>query len=238
MNNPGLLRTLSWSLPATALLLIGAGCTSMPATTNETPSAITPVQIDPIPAPVSNLDATNLPKQLAFQIAMHRLWDDHITWTRLYIISVAEGLNDKDQVAARLLSNQVDIGNAIKPFYGVQAGEDLTALLKEHITGAVVILDAAKAKDTPKLNDSITKWRMNGDKIATFLSAANPDNWPLQTMKDAMKMHLDTTLTEATDRLGGKYEQDVQDYDKVKDHIYAMADVLASGIIKQHLDKF
>jgi hypothetical protein len=47
---------------------------------------------------------------------MRKLWEDHVTWTRLYIVSVAAGLPDKDDTAKRLLQNQVDIGNAIKPW--------------------------------------------------------------------------------------------------------------------------
>jgi hypothetical protein len=82
---------------------------------------------------------------------MRKLWEDHVTWTRLYIVSVAAGLPDKDATAQRLLQNQVDIGNPIKPFYGDDAGNKLTALLKEHIMGAVDLLAAAKAGDQPKV---------------------------------------------------------------------------------------
>jgi len=227
------------------LLFMGAGCASNASVygnpTAGMPTPGLPPAANPIPAnPPANPPpfAESLAKQVAFQVAMHRLWDDHVTWTRLYIISVAEGLKDKDQAAARLMKNQEDIGNAIRPYYGDDAADKLTALLKEHISGAVTILDAAKAKDTAKMNAAIADWRANGDEIAAFLNAANPDNWPLQDMKDAMKMHLDTTLAEATDRLGGKYDKDVADYDAVKDHIYKMADVLAGGIIKQFPDKF
>src|ERR1043165_3791243 len=53
----------------------------------------------------------------AFHDAMRKLWEDHITWTRLYIVSFAAGLPDTDAVAQRLLQNQTDIGNAVKPFY-------------------------------------------------------------------------------------------------------------------------
>jgi hypothetical protein len=82
---------------------------------------------------------------------LRKLWEDHVTWTRLYIVSVAAGLPDKDATAQRLLQNQVDIGNAIKPFYGAEAGNKLSALLKEHIMGAVDLLAAAKAGDQPKV---------------------------------------------------------------------------------------
>ena len=58
--------------------------------------------------------------------SMDKLWEDHVTWTRLYIVSAAANLPDKDATAQRLLQNQTDIGNAIKPVYGDAAGEKST----------------------------------------------------------------------------------------------------------------
>jgi hypothetical protein len=80
---------------------------------------------------------------------MRKLWEDHVTWTRVYIISVGAGLGDKDAAAQRLLQNQVDIGNAIKPFYGNEAGDKLTALLKEHILGLADTLTSGIAAQFP-----------------------------------------------------------------------------------------
>ena len=51
----------------------------------------------------------------------------------------------------RLLRDRTDIGNAVKPYYGRAAGERLTVLLKEHITGAVALLQAAKAGDDAQI---------------------------------------------------------------------------------------
>src|SRR4029453_5307119 len=111
------------------------------------------------------------------------------------------GLPGAQSTAERLLRNQTDIGNAIKPYFGEAAGNQLTALLKEHIQGAVAVLAAAKAGDTAKLDAANAAWYPHPDKIATFLSAANPASWPLETMKSEMKHHLDLTLAEATARL-------------------------------------
>jgi len=175
---------------------------------------------------------------LDFRMAMRKLWEDHITWTRLYIVSAAADLKDADPTAQRLLQNQDDIGNAIKPFYGNDAGDKLTALLKEHIQGAVDIITAAKASDKTKMDDTSAKWYKNADDIAAFLSGANPKGFPLDDMKSMMKMHLDLTFQEAVDRLSGKYADDIKDYDKVHDEILQMADMLANGIITQFPDKF
>jgi hypothetical protein len=43
-----------------------------------------------------------------FHADMRRLWEDHITWTRLFIVSAAADLPDLDATTARLLQNQTD----------------------------------------------------------------------------------------------------------------------------------
>ena len=175
---------------------------------------------------------------LAFRDAMRKLWEDHITWTRLYIVSAIADLPDKDATTQRLLQNQVDIGNAIKPYYGDAAGDKLTALLKDHILGAAGVLTAAKAGDTAGVQAASDKWYANANDIAAFLNSANPNAWPLATLQGAMKTHLDQTLQEAVDQLKGNYSASVADYDQVHEHILMMADTLSSGIISQFPDKF
>src|SRR5437773_2703530 len=96
--------------------------------------------------------------RVQFRLAMRKLWEDHITWTRLTIIEVFEGDPETNTTVARLLQNQVDIGDAIKPYYGDAAGSQLTALLKTHILGAADILVAAKAGDQAKLKAASDAW--------------------------------------------------------------------------------
>jgi hypothetical protein len=141
----------------------------------------------------------------------------------------------------RLLENQVDIGDAIKPFYGDAAGAQLTALLHDHITIAVEILQAAKAGNTAAFNDANARWYENANDIADFLSAANPKFWPNDMMRADMKTHLDQTLAEAAHELAGDpdgYAASVADYEAAHLHILAMADMLSSGIIGQFPKRF
>ena len=172
-------------------------------------------------------------EQTAFHDGMRKLWEDHITWTRLYIVSAAADLPDKGATAGRLLQNQVDIGNAVKPFYGDAGGDQLTALLNDHILIAVALIDAAKAGDSAAFADANARWYANADEIATFLSSANPENWPLDEMKAMMRTHLDLTLKEAAARLNGDYAADIAAYDEVHVEILKMADMLSNGIIDQ-----
>jgi len=195
------------------------------------PSPAAHLSVSPAAAPAATSRA-------AFHDAMRQLWEDHITWTRLYIVSAAAGLPDADQAAQRLLRNQADIGDAIKPFYGDAAGTQLTALLRGHILTAAKLVGAAKGGDTTMVNAASAAWYANADSIATFLSAANPRNWPVAALQSAMRMHLDLTLKEATARLHGDWTADIAAYDEVHRHILQMADVLSDGIIKQFPNRF
>ena len=186
--------------------------------------------------------ATALSAQTAQQVRFHdqmrKLWEDHITWTRLAIVSFAGELPDFDQTAARLLRNQEDIGNAIKPYYGRRAGNRLTALLKQHIGGAVQLLQAAKAGDDARFAAAKEAWYRNGRQIARFLSNANPRFLPFRATNRLMKGHLDQTLDEAAHRLGGDFQADIRDYERIHRHILMMADAISGGIIKQFPRRF
>jgi hypothetical protein len=57
-------------------------------------------------------------------------------------------------------------------------------------------------------------------------------------MRSMMQVHLDQTLEEAVDRLGGKHAAEVRDYDAIHAHILEMADMLSAGIVKQFPARF
>jgi hypothetical protein len=178
------------------------------------------------------------PKAVAFRTKMDKLWEDHITWTRIVIIDFAAGLPDLPTAEARLLRNQVDIGNAIKPYYGAAAGKQLTRLLRVHILEAVPVLGAAKAGDKPKLTQALNAWYANAHQIAVFLSKANPHNWPLSMTNAMMRQHLALTTKEAVARLQGNWSADVRAYDQVHAEILSMSHMLSGGIIRQFPSRF
>jgi len=161
---------------------------------------------------------------------MRRLWEDHIMYTRNLIISMAAGLSDLDVVSTRLMQNQADIGNAIKPYHGDAAGDKLAALLQIHIMRATDVLKAAKAGDAAGLADAKRAWHASADEIAVFLGSLNPDGWPVEVLKALMKTYVDTTAEGATARLKGDWAADVAAFDKVHRHSLLMAEVFSRGV--------
>jgi hypothetical protein len=178
------------------------------------------------------------PKELALREAMNKLWEDHVTWTRLAVISLTTDTPDTDATVARLLRNQVDIGNAIKPFYGAAAGKALTGLLREHILIAADLIAAAKVGNSAKVSSEQARWTANADEIATLLSKANPRFWKLGPMKAMMRSHLGLTTNEVLARLQKNWAADVRAYDRVHVQILHMADMLSDGLVQQFPGRF
>jgi len=189
----------------------------------------------PLKAQMNNSMSISKSEQL--RLAMNKLWEDHITWTRNVILCLVDNLPGADQAIKRLLKNQDDIGDAIKPYYGDDAGKKLADLLYAHINIAADVVKAAKAGDNAALESANKKWFANADDISEFLGKANP-NWKPEDLKMMMHDHLTLTTNEALARIKKDYDGDIKAYDAVHDEILKMSGALADGIIAQFPDKF
>lgn len=187
------------------------------------------------PDPFSGPHASD--KVTSLRLAMARLWSDHVIWTRQYVVSAIADAPDTSQAAARLLGNQDDIGAAVGSVYGDAAGKKTTDLLKEHILIAVDIIDAAKKGEDSRFKSANEKWDRNVEEIAAFLSSAN-SNWPRADVTDLLMQHLNLTRKEVVARLQQKHDEDVEAFDQILTEILTVADVLATGIVKQFPEKF
>ena len=177
-------------------------------------------------------------QELAFRNDMRRLWEDQVTWTRLAVISLTTDAPDKEATVGRLLRNQTDIGDAIEPFYGQAAGDELTRLLREHILVAADLIAAARAGDQAALADAQARWTANADEIAGFLASANPRSWKLDELQAMLHEHLRLTTNEAVARLQGDWAADVAAYDQIHLQALDMADMLSTGIVEQFPRRF
>jgi hypothetical protein len=127
------------------------------------------------PRTTASASAAQTASAVALKQDMRKLWTDHVVWTRDYIIAAIGDQPDANAAANRLMKNQEDIGNAVAKFYGAPAGQQLTTLLKEHITIAVDLIKAAKAGDKTAQQQADSRWQQNAMQIADFLSKANPN---------------------------------------------------------------
>ncbi|WP_307287387.1 glycosyltransferase [Bacillus sp. SORGH_AS_0510] len=168
---------------------------------------------------------------------MQKLWVEHAWWTRELIVSNLADLKDRNDVLERLLKNQEDLGDIIKPYYGQEAGNKLTVLLKEHILIAGKIIEAAKKNDQASIDQFNKEWYQNADEIVAFLTSANP-NWSKKVLTEMFYTHLKLTVDEVVDRLKGDWAGDIKTADINEAHLIHMGDILTEGIVQQFPDKF
>lgn len=177
------------------------------------------------------------PKMVKLKTDMQKVWIDHTIWTRSYIVSAISNRPDQKDVLDRLLQNQQDIGDVIKPYYGEAAGNKLADLLREHILIAGKIVAAAKDGNKENLKKLEADWHKNADDIAQFLSSANP-NWEFKALQDMLYTHLQLITEIVLNCLKGDWKADIAATDKNEIHMIHMADFLTEGIIKQFPEKF
>ena len=134
----------------------------------------------------------------AFHDRMRELWTDHSVYTRSFIVSATAGLPDTAEVSQRLMRNQDEIGEAIKPYYGDAAGSQLASLLRNHIQLAAKTFTVAKSSSTAMnmQNQSSTAYVTN-QYSATTDTAKHADTVRINSQypanPDASKRGTDTT---------------------------------------------
>ena len=173
----------------------------------------------------------------AYHDEWRKLWEDHITWTRVVIMGILDDLPGTETYIARLLVNYEDMEEALAPYYGYEA-EVLGDLIKEHLVIAAEILTAAHDGNTAAMNDAIERWYANAHDIAVQMHKMNPKFWPLKETEQMWVEHLDATLAEAVAHLTGDFAGEVAAYDQVHDLALEMADFFSNGVIHQFPRQF
>lgn len=163
---------------------------------------------------------------------MRLLWEQHVYWTRMAILSMASGLPDAEAVTGRLLRNPKDFELVLKKYYGEDIAAKFAELFTSHLTIAAELVSAAKAGNNAAAADAEKRWYANADQIAVFLSSINP-YWSMQKWQKMLYDHLAMTKTEAVDILTQKYNDSISIFENIEQEALAMADLMTQGIIKQ-----
>lgn len=177
------------------------------------------------------------PSAVKLHDELRKLWADHVFWTESYIVSALADLEDQQAKLARLLRNQQDIGNAIKPYYGDAAGNELTKLLTAHIQIAGQIITAVKSGNQAEAEKYNRLWYKNAESIARFLSKLNP-NWSYEEIKKIFDTHLQMIAEGISARMKKDWAGDIAIFDKNLNHMLHLADIMSAGIVKQFPRKF
>ena len=168
---------------------------------------------------------------------MNLVWEQHIMWTRMLLISIAENLKDLDVTQARLLQNPKDIADIFRRFYGNIVANQIQQLLTEHLVIGKELIVALKNKNQEQATKLNTKWYQNADSMAEAFSSINPF-YPKEVIRKMLYDHLRLTTNEVNARLKGDYAEDIKAYDMVQKEILKMSQFFVMGIVQQFPNLF
>lgn len=168
---------------------------------------------------------------------MRMLWEQHVAWTRMTIISIAANLADEELVTKRLLRNPSDFEALLRPLYGDEKAAQSARLFTDHLVIAAQLVKAAKAGDSKAAAEAEQRWYANADEIAAFLNRINPF-LSEEAFRTMLHEHLALTKSEAVARLNQDYASDIAFYDQIEKQALMMADAMTEGIVQQFPDIF
>lgn len=171
-------------------------------------------------------------RQLEISNMNRRLWNEHVLWTRQFIIGTAFDLPDLPFVTQRLLQNPDDFAGELQPLYGKQTAAQFKQLFTAHLLIAAELVNAAKEGNAAEVERQRKLWYLNAEEIAKFLASINPF-WSEREWRELLFEHLRMTEDEAVFILTGQYEKSIKEYDAIQAEALKMADVMTSGIIRQ-----
>ena len=175
--------------------------------------------------------------QVELLVKMNLVWEQHIMWTRMLLISIAENLKDLDATQSRLLENPKDIADVFRPYYGNLVANKIQELLTEHLVIGKDLIVALKNKNQEQATKLNTKWYQNADSMAEAFSSINPF-YPKEEIRKMLYEHLRLTTNEVNSRLKGNYVDDIKAYDMVQREILKMSQFFVDGIVKQFSNLF
>lgn len=166
--------------------------------------------------------------------ALRQLWSQYSLWTRFYLISKIDNLEDLEVVTNRLYEVPIDFYNVLRIYYGNASAQEFENLMREQITLTIQLISEIKDGRSPDIVRN--SWKENADQIVELLTRLNP-YWDAPSLKNLFYNHLDMTEYEAQKRVNKQYAADVYEYNFIEYHTLMFADYIWHGIINQFYPK-
>jgi hypothetical protein len=175
---------------------------------------------------------SNINNQVNLINTFRRLWEQHIWWTRSFIISTICELDDLPSVTERLLRNPNDFAVVLRNFYGIDNAKKFDFLLTEHLLIAESILNNLKLEKNEDFYQDKKKWYANADDISIFLANLNP-YWPVKQLQTLLYEHLKMIEDIIVLRMNARFSVEVARFDSTEAQALKIADTMSYGIINQ-----
>jgi len=162
---------------------------------------------------------------------MRLAWSQHVYWTRMLLLSIAERLGDESDVTGRLLENPYDIAQIFSRYYPPAVTKQIADLLTEHLQIGAKLITALRDRQTVQADVLNRAWHQNAEEMSAAFAALTP-HYSYDALREMFDMHLALTTKEVSMRLAKDYPADIAAFDQVEREALRMADYFSYGLMK------
>jgi len=190
------------------------------------------------------ISAFNTEPAVTWRMNQRTIWARYLWRLRNYITSALHNGEDLAVVEEQLFQNIDEIGDSVRPYYGLVASKELAQYMRSFV---LTVLDIVQAlKKGQNIDSLVTKVDSELDAFANFAQEANPQHWPAETVKKIFGKVLQSWIEQVRARVSSNWPADIEAVDTAHriilagqyDGTPAFSDIFAKGIIMQFPDRF
>jgi hypothetical protein len=170
--------------------------------------------------------------------ALRDLWVGHIFWVRHVVSNIATNdPEERDAAEKEVGANTKQIANTIMPFYGDAASEKFISLIDINYGAVREYSEATVAGNKRQQDAALARLESNADDIADFLSHLNP-YLQKDTVRGLIAAHGAHHVLQINQYKGKEYAHLGATWPMMRQHVYVIADTMATALAKQFPSKF
>ena len=144
----------------------------------------------------------------------------------------------RDAADTQVLANAKKIAGTFAPFYGEARTEQLFALLASHYAAVKEYSEATVAGHTRQQDAALARLASNADDIDVFFNGVNPSYLPKGTVRGLIAAHCAHHVLQINQYKKKEYGHLEETWPVMRQHVYVLADTLATALAKQFTEKF
>lgn len=172
----------------------------------------------------------NMQCECSMKEKLRKVFTDHVIYTKLYMEKYGTSRAETAVILKRLLSNQDDIANTLKPVIGIKQSKELARLLKQHIQLSGSMIAYVYQRDKKLADEAALKVFQNGRQVAEFLTELNPKTLPLRITEEMFDMHNKQVFKLAWCHGWKEYKEEAHVFDEYLVHMLRMSDAIAKAV--------
>ncbi|MGA9100021.1 MAG: hypothetical protein WB392_13935 [Methanotrichaceae archaeon] len=170
-------------------------------------------------------------KEEGLWLQMRTLWLENVFWTRMAMVSIIQGCDDRASVQNRLMRNYQDMETTLSPYLGNETATRYGNLIEKNTQLTIDLATAAGNKNQSAFENTNKSLFENANSIASF------ENTTLAKLSidDRLVMwhdYLNLTKNETTELADKDYNASIDTFDLMEEQTNIMADSLTNGIIQ------